>query len=385
MAIFIIAFLAIYAAANTYIFIRGWQALEISPAMRIAYATLFWLWATLAITTQIMRLRGASGELFSVLTAVGAMWLAVMLYAFIAAAVTDIIRLGGWITGVRPSALMGNYPLAKAAAMAAVCAAITAVCAWGWHNARHPRVERLAIGVGKDVPGRESLRVVLLSDLHLGHVTGRRFMARVVDMVNAQKPDIVLIAGDTFDGGPEPVFHDDMCAEMLRIESPLGVWASTGNHEYIGLMEDGQAIEKGAAYLASRGVGVLQDSMVVVGGGICIAGRKDREDIRRKSVREVVAGADPAMPLILLDHQPYDLDKAVEAGVDLQLSGHTHRGQMWPLGSVTRRIFEVDHGYLKKSGSHFYVSPGTGTWGPAVRTSGKSEITVIDITFGKNG
>ena len=138
--------------------------------------------------------------------------------------------------------------------------------------------------------------------------------------------------------------------------------------------------------MLSHGLTLLRDSALLVNNSIYIVGREDRDIKRfsgaeRKSLPQLMEGVDRSKPIVLLDHQPYNLHEAAEAGVDLQLSGHTHHGQLWPFGYVTQRIFEVSRGYLQKGGTHFYVSTGFGTWGPPVRTGNRPEIMVFDLVF----
>ncbi len=380
-ALVVALMLGVYFLVNAYIFVRGWQSLAVVPLWRRVFAVAFWLFAILAIVTQVMRVRGAGGGAFDMLSGASAMWMAVMLYGFLAVVAIDLLRIAGWIGGVRPAFIYENYLLSKAVLFGIVSLALIAVLAWGYRNARYPKVTQLNVVVDKPAGEVKQLRVVLLSDLHLGHVTGRPFLARVVDAVNAEQPDVVLLAGDTFDGGPAPVIRRGAGEEFRRLRSNYGTFAVTGNHEYIGQMEQGDAVEQAMAYLAANGVTPLQDSAVLIDNAFYVVGRSDRELKSRKPVADLLASLDNTRPVIVLDHQPYELEKAEAAGVDLNLSGHTHHGQLWPFGHLTRRLFEQDWGYLRRGDTHFYVSCGTGTWGPAVRTSGYAEITVIDLTF----
>jgi hypothetical protein len=145
-------------------------------------------------------------------------------------------------------------------------------------------------------------------------------------------------------------------------------------------------VEPAVKYLEEHGIRVLRDSSILLDGGIVLAGREDRDISRfsgknRKSVKELLQGRDMNMPVILLDHQPFNLEKAVEAGVDLQLSGHTHHGQMWPLNYLTKAIYQLSSGYLKIGETHFYVSNGVGTWGPPLRSGNRPEILSIMLNF----
>ncbi len=166
--------------------------------------------------------------------------------------------------------------------------------------------------------------------------------------------------------------------EFNHLKPKYGVCFVNGNHERIrGEEKSNIAID----YLASHGVQPLLDTTVLIDGSFYIAGRKDRSSRSRKTIPELLEGIDKQLPVILLDHQPYNLKEAEQAGIDLQLSGHTHHGQMWPLSYITSETYEQDWGFLQKGKSYFYISCGVGTWGPPIRTAGYSEVVVIDLKF----
>ncbi|HDP74761.1 MAG TPA: metallophosphoesterase, partial [Bacteroidales bacterium] len=166
-------------------------------------------------------------------------------------------------------------------------------------------------------------------------------------------------------------------AQFERINAKYGVFAVTGNHEFF---SNHQAkIE----YLQNHGVNVLNDAVVTL-ANINIVGRYDRQSNyalgqTRKSLSELMLNIDKSRFTIVLDHQPFNLNESVESRADLQLSGHTHHGQMWPFNYITKAVYEVSMGYTKKEDTHFYVSPGYGTWGPRVRLGNRPEIVVIKV------
>jgi len=159
----------------------------------------------------------------------------------------------------------------------------------------------------------------------------------------------------------------------------MGVYASTGNHEYIG------GVERSVEYLVEHGITVLRDTSLVIDSVFILAAREDRDKNRsqtpRLTINELLEHLDHTKPIILLDHQPYKLNDAMLAGIDLQISGHTHHGQLWPFGYITQKIFEVSRGYKQKGNSHFIVSTGFGTWGPPIRTGNRPEIMEITLSF----
>jgi predicted MPP superfamily phosphohydrolase len=171
-----------------------------------------------------------------------------------------------------------------------------------------------------------------------------------------------------------------MPERLKQLQAPLGTYAILGNHEYIG-----GAIEVYTAAMRDIGIKVLMDEAVHLPDGMTLIGRKDRAAARmggakgRQTLKALLEDVDPTSPLILMDHQPAKLAEAEACGIDLQLSGHTHRGQMFPFHWITRRVFELDWGYLQKGTTHIIVSSGFGFWGPPLRLASRSELLDIHV------
>ena len=181
----------------------------------------------------------------------------------------------------------------------------------------------------------QSLKVVAISDIHLGYATNKTMLAGYVDMINAQRPDIVLIGGDLIDNSVAPLRYEHMEEELSKIYAPLGVYMVPGNHEYI------SGIEESEKFIAQTPIVLLRDSVAILPNQIQLIGRDDRHNKGRKTLGQLTANLDKSKPVILLDHQPYDLEKTEEAGVDLQFSGHTHRGQVWPMNWIVDQSVRI--------------------------------------------
>lgn len=198
--------------------------------------------------------------------------------------------------------------------------------------------------------------------------------------MNEMKPDLILLAGDVLDDSIEPFLRNKMSEGMKKLTAKHGVYAVLGNHEYYGGHIDQYVEEMGLL-----GIRVLQDETVTTAGGVLqIAGRKDltaekTDPKRRLPVAELLEPLDHEQPIILLDHQPYAFEKAAEAGADLLLCGHTHRGQFAPNHWITKRLFELDWGYMLKDKMHVIVSSGFGSWGPPIRIASRSEVIQIEL------
>jgi predicted MPP superfamily phosphohydrolase len=230
---------------------------------------------------------------------------------------------------------------------------------------------RVEITLRADV-GRP-LTIVAASDLHLGFGIGSRELARWIEIINLERPDAVLFAGDAIDSSTRPLWSGDYAAVLRRLDAPSGVFAVPGNHEYI------SGVEESLRFLEQAGVRVLRDSVAMIADGVAVVGRDDASNRGRATVASLTAGLPEGVATILLDHQPLDLDEAADAGIDLQISGHTHRGQLWPATWITDRLFERSHGALQKGSTNYYITQGLGIWGGKFRLGSRSEYLVIRV------
>ncbi|MGQ9860346.1 MAG: metallophosphoesterase [Thermodesulfobacteriota bacterium] len=301
-----------------------------------------------------------------------------MLYLFLGFLLVDVLR-GGW-------AVLGNaLPLkAERLARGAVGLATSILIVVGCLNALNPRLKTLKLSLPGANSHTQGMEILVASDIHLGTIVGEKRLASLCKAVEQLKPDLVLLPGDILDEDPRTVMRDSV-GDMLRsLRAEHGVYAVTGNHEYIG------GVDRACRYLEEHGIRVLRDQAVLIGGLFYLVGREDRSMSRftgkdRKSLSELLALLDKKIPVILMDHQPLQLDEVAQAGVAFQLSGHTHHGQLWPLNLVTSLIYEVSWGYLKKGDTQFYVSSGYGTWGPPVRIGNHPEMVRIVLSLDEQG
>ena len=250
----------------------------------------------------------------------------------------------------------------------------------GFINALIPVTREYNITINKHAGQVKNLRIAAVSDIHLGSIIRKRSMKKLSGIIQKMKPDLILLLGDIVDGEIGPVLRGDLLQYFTYPESTDGLYAITGNHEFIG------GAARTIPYIESKGIRILKDEMVVLEGGIQLIGRIDRDSFRfyrkeRLPLGDLMKQADTSRPVILLDHQPFHLDEPAKYGVDLQLSGHTHNGQMWPINYITARVYELSYGYLKKKNTNFIVSSGYGLWGPRVRSGSRSEVLLINIRF----
>ena len=380
MIIFFAVVLTIYSLVNIYLFYKGYNALPSLKMNRLVYGLVFFILAAVFIAAKFLESRHSS-VITDVLNIIGGFWMAFMLYGFMFFILSDILLLILKITRLIEGKGVPEYRKLAFFITAGLSFILIAV---GFINAIIPVTKEYNITINKKTEGIKSLRVAAVSDIHLGSVIRKRSMNVLSGILHEIKPDVIFLLGDIVDGEMGPVLRDDLLQYFKPPSSTDGLYAITGNHEFIG---GGQ---RTIPYIESKGIRVLKDEMITLPGGIQVLGRIDRDSFRfygkeRLPLDELMKSADTARPVILLDHQPFHLNESAAAGVDLQLSGHTHNGQMWPLNHITSRIYELSYGYLKKGNTHFIVSSGYGLWGPRVRSGSHSEVLLINITFKDDG
>ena len=284
----------------------------------------------------------------------------VLLYLFLLFLVLDLGRLVHLVPR--------SWLYANGWSAAAIFVVVFGVFLYG--NIRYNNKVRVSLDLPTDKPLAHDYKIVMLSDLHIGYHNPRKELARWVDLVNAEQPDFVLIAGDIIDGSMRPLIEERMAEEFRRLQAP--VYACLGNHEYFSGSAEAQQFYRDA------GIRLLIDECAVIDSSIVIIGRDDRMNRRRKPLSTF------HLPLstfsILLDHQPYNLDRAEKAGIDFQLSGHTHRGQVWPISWITDHIYECSWGCYQRGKTRYYVSSGIGLWGGKFRIGTQSEYVVATLT-----
>ena len=247
------------------------------------------------------------------------------------------------------------------------------VTLWGVANANWVRVKKISVRLPNLPDAWRGRTAVLASDLHLGHVHHRGFSHRIVRKIGSLKPDVVFLAGDFFDG--TQVDAREVAAPWKYLHAPFGTYFVTGNHELF----RGESVYVDALRLT--GIRVLQNEKVLT-DGLQILGVHYHHATHAEHFRSVLAhlAIDPQAASILLTHAPDRPAITAEAGIGLQLSGHTHRGQFFPFSSITRRIYgQFTYGLSRLGETQFYVSSGAGTWGPPLRIGSQAEI--VQITF----
>jgi hypothetical protein len=377
MLIFFGIVFLVYGLINFYIVKRG---LNVVPEQ---YKTIFLVVIIFIILSYIAGrfLEKAFPSFVStILIWIGSFWIAFMFYFFLSLIVIDLFRLVNHFLPFFPPFMIKDPLKVKRTVALAVIVLVFITVAGGFINARSIVIQNYKIYIDKKAGNLKSLNIAMASDIHLGTILGKPFMEKVADKINALHPDIILLAGDIIDEDIAPVLNDNMGDALLKLKSKFGTYAITGNHEYIG------GADAACKYLSQHGITMLRDSVAEIDSSFYVVGREDRSarqfaHKQRKDLKELLDGVNQALPLILMDHQPFGLNDAYENGIDLQLSGHTHNGQLWPLNYIISKIYELGWGYMVRGKTHYYVSCGVGGWGPPIRTGSRPEIININLIF----
>lgn len=371
--------LIIYGLINTYIFTRFMQCVPSGWQGRMWAIIVFWVLVGSFVVARFLE-RAYPCDFTEMMTWIGSFWLGAMVYFVLAVLLVDFARLVNHFIPFFPQVFYADYQKTKLIALVITMGLVFLTITTGFINAKNPKITFLDLNIVKKIQGSKTLKIAMASDIHLGTLVGKRGASRLVEMINGLHPDIILLAGDLVDEDLKPVIRRNLGETLKNLYAPLGVYAITGNHEYIG------GAAEAIAYLTAHKIKFLSDTVELIDNRFYLAGRDDRDKSRftgkqRKPLAEILKGADPAFPILLMDHQPFQLSIPEELGVDLQLSGHTHHGQMWPFNYITNAIYEVSWGYKKKGNTHIYVSSGYGTWGPPIRLGNRPEVVSITLHF----
>ena len=236
------------------------------------------------------------------------------------------------------------------------------------------RVSKYTIDLQRKHSSIEHLRIAYVADIHLQQNTRIRFIEQLVRKVNVLKPDLMLYGGDIVEGDNENETTKEIESTLRKIVTRYGTYGVPGNHEFYGGQDKGDFFQK-------AGIKLLCDTMVTIDNSFLLAGRNDQHFNQRKDIRAILEGVTPDLPIILMDHRPTDIQQISYSAVDVQFSGHTHNGQMFPINLITKRIYELSWGHKKIRNTHFFVTSGLRLWGPPVKTAGKSEIMLVDAFF----
>lgn len=354
---FLLILLALFATI-AYVVCHLWRITPGGWPVKLAVSGLFVLWMVLFVAGFGLTER-VSVPSATLLYEAGHPWMIAFLYLLLVFLVADIAAL----CHLLPKSFLNASTTGLLTTLGIVAVTLIA----GSAHYKHKYREEMTVRTEK--PLDKPLTIVLASDLHLGYHNRKPELARWVDLINAEHPDLVLIGGDIVDRSIRPILEGNYAEEVRRLEAP--VYTILGNHEYY---SNEPRCEQ---FFREAGIRLLRDASADT-LGIRIIGRDDRTNGERKPLAELTG--EPGPFTILLDHQPFHLEEAEAAGIDFQFSGHTHRGQVWPISWVTDAMYEKAWGRHARGNTQYYVSSGLGIWGPKIRIGTRSEYLVLHIT-----
>lgn len=356
--------LIVHTALTFYIGWNGWVWLHSAFGFQDK-----WSYGILIVILSYSYIIGRFVKGFPFISIIGSYWLAILQYSVLLLPIADLLY---WI--LHAAGRTDQTTIVWIGAF--VLLIFFLLFGFGTYYAYSPVVRTYNIVIPKRANGRKHLRIAMASDMHFGNLSGISHLRRLVKELKELNPEIILFPGDIIDDDIEPFIRKKMGDIMKEISAPLGIYGVLGNHEYYG-----GAIPEFLSEMKRIGVTILLDQVVKVDHSFFLVGRKDKTDSKRATMDNLLAEVDQTYPIIVMDHQPAERKQSVLHGADLLLSGHTHRGQMAPNHLITRRVFELDWGYLQKNHLHVIVSSGYGFWGPPLRIGSRSEVVLIEVNF----
>lgn len=321
-------------------------------------------------------------------------WIGIMLYSLLYVVLFDLLRLIAKHTKLKNTLLFSRGSVISIGSVVVACAVAT--CLYGIFNARNIKVNEYSVTVNKSCGSDKHLKAVLVADLHMGYAIGVDHITNMVEKINQQNADIVIIAGDIFDNSYDGMDDPEgIKAQLKSIKSKYGVYAVYGNHDIdekilMGFTFDwgGKQLhsEKMTNFMKDCNIKLINDESVLINDEFYLVGRRDTdkpgtEDGTRAEISELTKDLDKTKPIFVLSHEPDELQKTADAGADIDFSGHTHDGQLFP-GNLTIGLFwENPCGMIKKDNMYSIVTSGIGVYGTFMRVGTDAEICSVDIDF----
>jgi uncharacterized protein len=360
-----------YLIPNIYLFARIWQ-LFIRKDQRTYFALIY---VALFLVYPVSNLfhEGSAAFVTRVLSGIADYLLPFFLYLFLSVLLLDILLLINRLLKIVPRERIKSRSFRNGGLIACVSFSAVVVVA-GIINFNTIRTTVYKITIPAKMSGMSHLKIAFVSDFHLQENTSINFVKNFASEIESIKPDLMLYGGDIVEGDREDEKMDHIERILSSISARYGVFGVLGNHEYYASQDKG-------SFFGKAGIEILRDSTVIISNSFVLAGRNDSHTRSRKSVQDLMSAIPDTLPVILVDHRPTEIDQISRFSPDVVFSGHTHNGQLFPINLITRRVYELSYGYMKKGATHFIVSSGIRLWGPPVRTTGKSEIVVVDITL----
>ncbi len=371
--VFFLILATVLLATHTYIWQRVSAYLQLSSGQRQTAGLVLGLLAVLTLVAYPVS-RALPREAAGIFMWIVFPWLGILLIFVTVLIIADTAWM---IKSLFLGELLHNVArrefLARSFGVAALCATALLSAASLWYALRPVSVKALTITLDRLPKALDGLRIVQITDMHVSPMVNERWVRDIVNKVNALSPDVIVITGDLVDGPVSDLAP--FIAPLADLKARLGVYFTTGNHEFY------SGVESWCRHIAAMGIRVLRNeriSLTLNGETFDLAGTEDYGS-GRANLAQALSGRSPERPLILLAHQPVEIEAAASHGVDLQLSGHTHGGQIWPFNSLVLLQQPYVRGLYRRNHTQIYVSAGTGYWGPPMRLGTSAEITHITL------
>lgn len=375
--VFFITALLIFLATNYYVAVRLYQMIPENLLMRVVFITIISIFiGSLFVFFPLSKILHFTATAW--LYRIGTAWIIAFAYFLLIFIIIDLLKVSNNIFRFMNKNLMYTLTHHNYISFFSIIGIVLFLLFIGNINYHKKKRVHFDIETSKLSVLTDRIRVVGVSDLHLGYTIGASELKKWVQLINSENPDIVVIGGDLIDNNTKVVFDMKLDQILKNIQAPLGVYACLGNHEYISGKRESIRFHEMSDIL------VLKDTIFNVTDEITLIGRDDVSNASRKSLNTIVNGVDKGRFKLLLDHQPINLEEAEKEKIDLQFSGHTHKGQIFPFSLITESMFENQHGIIQKGITWIYVSSGLGIWGGKFRIGTQSEYAVFDIIHKKN-
>jgi len=358
-----------YTIPGVYIYFRI-KHLLIPKGQKLVFSLLYLL-LLLAFPAAEM-LSHNEGNLLSPWLRIGYYTMPFMLYLFLLLLFFDTFLLLNLIFKWLPIWSLRNTAIRRWGLITVVIGPALVVL-YGIINFNYIRVTDYAIEVPAKSSKLKNLSIAFISDFHIGDLTSIKFIERFITKMEIVDPDIILFGGDLLEGDRDDIQTTYIESLFRKLRAQNGIYGVFGNHEHYG--------GGSTSFYQHAGIKLLDDTTLLIDSSFYLVGRKDARNRTRLSIKNITKNLPDHYPILLLDHRPTDMDSVRKSSVDIQLSGHTHHGQLFPFNLITKRIYEISWGYEKIENTHFFVTSGIQLWGPPVRTIGKSEIMLINVKF----
>jgi len=361
----------VYVLPNIYLYHRLKQVF-VKKRSSVLFKSIFIAWVALYPLANMLHWY-VDGSFFYYLVMVAEYYLPVMLYLFLFYLLFDLGLVILKKLKIISLKLLETQKF-KLILIGVIMLLVTIIMFKGIYNFNHTAIRQYTIEADKKSSHISQLKIAMAADFHLSDVTQKYFMHQFMEKINALEPDVVFFVGDIVETDQSSAKMRYFENQIRKINAKYAVYAVEGNHD---IYRSNHSYD----FIQNAHINLLQDTVITIDNSFQVIGRRDRHHRNRKTVVELLKNATDTLPVFLLDHQPYHLENAHQHGIDVQFSGHTHHGQLFPLNYITEIIYELSWGYKKINNTHFFVTCGAQGWGPQVKTGSPSEIMEVIVNF----